>query len=90
MSDTQTSNPEQVLAQLSEMVCEVGFDHRFRYLNPAWMPMLGFSPSELYNRPVEDMIHPEDRPVIAAAFDRLSREATARSFEVRGIDADFK
>lgn len=44
-----------------DMVCFLGFNGYFRWLNPAWERTLGFSREELMSQPFIEFVHPDDR-----------------------------
>jgi PAS domain S-box-containing protein len=59
------------------------FDGRIRKANPAWTSVLGFAVAELEERPVLDLVHPEDRAAAAAEFEKLSVSGKRMDFECR-------
>jgi PAS domain S-box-containing protein len=46
--------------------CIAGEDGYFKYLNPSWSHLLGFTRAELMSRPYLEFVHPEDRAVTLA------------------------
>jgi PAS domain S-box-containing protein len=59
-------------------------DGTIRYESPAVERVLGYSPEELLGRNVFDLIHPEDRETVRAAFpDRGGGTGATTSLEVR-------
>lgn len=66
-----------------DLFCVVGFDGRFRLLNPAWSRLLGYPASELLRTPVADLIHPEDLPVAAEARSSFLGGADDITAEIR-------
>lgn len=44
-----------------DLLCVLGFDGRFRRLNPAWERTLGYTREELMSRPFIEWVHPDDR-----------------------------
>lgn len=55
------SDLENLLNVTPDMVCIVNIDGYFKYLNPEWEKVLGFSKEELCSRQYVELIHPEDR-----------------------------
>lgn len=43
-----------------DLLCIAGMDGYFKELNPAWEKAMGYSLDELYSRPFNDFIHPDD------------------------------
>ncbi|MCC7424754.1 MAG: PAS domain-containing protein [Planctomycetaceae bacterium] len=58
--------------------------HRFLRVNRKFCEMLGFSEAELSHRPISDVTHPEDYPVVHEHCDRLSRG------EIREFSLDIR
>lgn len=44
-----------------DLLCIAGFDGYFKKVNPAVLQVLGYSEDELFSRPINDFIHPEDQ-----------------------------
>jgi PAS domain S-box-containing protein len=44
-----------------DMVCFLGFNGYFKWLNPAWERTLGFTREELMSKPFIEFVHPDDR-----------------------------
>ena len=67
-----------------DLLTTVGFDGRFKRVNPSWERILGWTEAELLARPYLEIIHPQDRERTAAEALRLARERAAVSdFEIR-------
>jgi len=64
---TDRKQAESDLARICEMsqdlICIAGASGYFKYVNPAWRRLLGYSESELLSRPFLDFIHPDDHDV---------------------------
>ncbi len=66
-----------------ELLSVTGFDGKFKQLNPAWEPALGWSIAELMATPWIELVHPDDREASLAALSRLERGETLIGFESR-------
>jgi PAS domain S-box-containing protein len=66
-----------------DMQCTIGFDGRFRNLNPSWQRVLGFSTEELLSRPRMDFIHPDDQTRTASEFAKVQEGVSTVAFENR-------
>jgi PAS domain S-box-containing protein len=66
-----------------DMQCTIGFDGKFRSLNPSWQRILGFSAAELMSTPRMEFIHPEDQAKTSTEFARLQDGECAIAFENR-------
>ena len=51
-----------------DLLCIAGSDGRFKRLNPAWQPALGWTLEELLARPFLDFVHPDDQPATLAVM----------------------
>ncbi|MGI8593967.1 MAG: PAS domain-containing sensor histidine kinase [Solirubrobacteraceae bacterium] len=72
-----------------DLLTTVGFDGRFKRVNPSWGRTLGWTEAELLARPYLDVVHPDDRERMAAEAERLAREGSAIGyFEMRLIHRD--
>jgi diguanylate cyclase (GGDEF)-like protein/PAS domain S-box-containing protein len=45
----------------SDLLATISLEGRFVLLNPAWEQLLGWNRHELQRRPIEELLHPEDR-----------------------------
>ncbi|HEX8385637.1 MAG TPA: PAS domain-containing sensor histidine kinase [Rubricoccaceae bacterium] len=65
-----------------DLLCIAGLDGYFKRVNPAVSALLGYSDDELYSRPIDAFVHPDDQHAT-----RLSRQSlvqsTLRNFENR-------
>jgi len=71
-----------------EPLCIIGFDGRFRCLNPAWEALVGASLQQLMETPFLELVHPEDRGATAEEFRQLLAGAQTRAFENRCLAQD--
>jgi len=66
-----------------DMFCFAGFDGYFKYLNPAWEKVLGYTNKELLSVPYLDFVHPDDRASTVAQAERQAGGKAAIEFENR-------
>lgn len=67
----------------ADMLCIAGFDGYFKEANHVWPKALGYTIEELKERPVLDLVHPDDRIATAAAARKLMQGREVASFENR-------
>lgn len=85
MASALTESEEKyrnVVENAIEAICVIRND-RFRFFNPQALSLFGYSTAELYNLPVMDLIHPEDRKHINSIYRRRLRQGIAISFSIR-------
>ncbi|MDB4879091.1 MAG: domain S-box protein [Gemmatimonadetes bacterium] len=85
MSDVSPSPPadDRFFTIAIDMLCQLGFDGRFRRLNPAWERTLGFTVAELMAQPFIEFVHPDDRERTLAQNRRVREGGQALAFENR-------
>ena len=66
-----------------DLFCIAGFDGYFKRINPAVVKTLGYSEEELFSRPVNDFVHPEDQKSTAEVREQLYRSNPLYYFENR-------
>ncbi len=66
-----SSAAEDFFEMSLDNVCVVGFDGYLRRVNPSWTRTLGWTVDELRSRPVEDLVHPDDRAGVLSGRQRL-------------------
>jgi PAS domain S-box-containing protein len=71
-----------------DMVAVVGFDGRYRAVNPAFERTLGYARQDMLARPFSDFVHPDDLDASRAAFTTLLGGGEVAGFENRFICAD--
>ncbi len=71
-----------------DLICIASMDGYFKYVNPAWEQLLGYSTEELLSKPFLDFIHPEDQPKKDNEVTRLSSGLKTVNFENRYICKD--
>jgi len=71
-----------------DLMCIIGFDHRFRTVNPAWERTLGFTREEMLGKPFIEFVHPDDRPATLAEAEKLVGGGEVIYFENRYVCKD--
>jgi diguanylate cyclase (GGDEF)-like protein/PAS domain S-box-containing protein len=71
-----------------DMISTVGFDGRFKRVNPAFERVLGYRPGELVGRPFLDFVYPDDREKTEREAASLSDGATTVQFQNRYFAKD--
>ena len=66
-----------------DLLAIVGFDGRFRELNPSWEKTLGWTREELLAGPHLEFVHPDDRAATVQAAARLSEGHPVRDLDSR-------
>ena len=66
-----------------DLLCVVGFDGRFKDVNPAWEKILGHSREDLLGRPFLDFLHPDDRDRTTKELEENRVGAETQGFENR-------
>ncbi len=74
---------DQLFTLSLDMLCIAGFDGCFKQLNPAWEKALGWTLTELMDRPYLDLIHPEDTESTRREAQRLRLGGSVANFENR-------
>lgn len=68
-----------------DLVCIAGFDGYFKKINPAVQKLLKYSFDELYSRPINDFVHPDDKERTSIARKNVYRSDTLLNFENRYV-----
>jgi PAS domain S-box-containing protein len=66
-----------------DLLCIAGFDGFFKRINPAVSRLLGYTKEELFSKPINDFIYPDDRDVTSKVRDELTRNNPLLNFENR-------
>ncbi len=67
----------------SDLMVVAGLDGRLKRVNPASLRMLGYPESALLDKPLIELVHPEDREWTSAELARPARRGAAADFENR-------
>lgn len=66
-----------------DILCIGTLDGRYKRINPAFVETLGWTEEELMNRPLLDLIHPDDVTASIAEMEKLQQGARTLHFEQR-------
>jgi PAS domain S-box-containing protein len=81
--DVTSADLQDFFNRCLEPVCIAGVDGRFKYVNPAWERLLGYSLSELLEHPFLDFIHPADREATMLEVKKVASGSDTLQFENR-------
>jgi PAS domain S-box-containing protein len=84
----RTAERDRIWQNSNEFMAVFGFDGRRRSVNPAWERLLGHDDETLLSTPFTDLTHPEDRPRLLEAVERLRQGERVVDFEDRLRHAD--
>lgn len=79
----QTKELENLFDLSLELICIAGVDGYFKYLNPAWTIVLGYSEEELKSQPLTHFIHPDDILKTLEEIEKLKQGELTINFSVR-------
>lgn len=71
-----------------DMQCVIGLNGCCQRINPAFSKNLGYSSTQISDRPFIDFIHQEDRPLTLAALDSVNADNPSAYFENRYLARD--
>ncbi|PZV86323.1 PAS domain S-box-containing protein [Algoriphagus aquaeductus] len=67
----------------ADLFCIAGYDGYFKKINTSVAKVLGYSMEELYSRPINDFVHPEDKFTTAKVREQLHQSKPLLNFENR-------
>ena len=79
---------DRLISLSTDLVCIAGMDGYFKYVNPAWEKVLGYSKEELLIKPFLTFIHPEDHHKNDEEVAKLGQGKLTIDFENRYICRD--
>jgi len=68
-----------------DLLCVAGYDGYFKKINPAVSKLLGYSEEELFSRPINDFVHPDDQDITQQNREKLFEDFPLLNFENRYI-----
>jgi len=87
--DTESTYALEPFFELSaDLLCIAGFDGFFKKINPAVPKTLGYDREELFSRPINEFVHPEDQKITDLYRDKLRENVPLLNFENRYVTKD--
>jgi PAS domain S-box-containing protein len=74
---------DHFIQQSPDMVCIAGYDGYFRKINPAVSKTLGYTNEELFSKPINDFVYPEDKIATIESRESVKRSIPLINFENR-------
>ncbi|MEX0685838.1 MAG: PAS domain-containing sensor histidine kinase [Balneolales bacterium] len=71
-----------------DLLCIAGYDGYFKKINPAVSKLLGYSEAELFSRPINDFVYPDDRDDTIRSRTNVIKGNPLRNFENRYVSKD--
>src|SRR6185437_23361 len=68
-----------------DLLCIAGFDGYFKKINPIVSKTLGYTNEELFARPIDDFVYPEDRDITSKKRDNIIKDNALFNFENRYV-----
>ncbi len=68
-----------------DLLCIAGFDGYFKRINPAVSALLEYTEEELFSRPINDFVHPDDKHITARFRHSLTQNKPLLNFENRYV-----
>ena len=68
-----------------DLMCIAGYDGYFKKINPAVSKTLGYTLEELYLKPINDFVHPEDKEITEKVRTELTKSKPLYNFENRYV-----
>jgi PAS domain S-box-containing protein len=71
-----------------DLMCIAGYDGYFKRINPAVSNLLGYTESELFSKPINEFVHPEDKLITSQVRKELTKRNPLHYFENRYITSN--
>jgi len=68
-----------------DLLCVAGYDGYFKKINPAVSGLLGYTKEELFSRPINDFVHPDDQDITHQNREKLFENFPLLNFENRYV-----
>ncbi|MCC6575229.1 MAG: response regulator [Planctomycetes bacterium] len=74
---------DRMFTTTNEFMAVGGFDGFFRRVNPAVCKAMGYSAEEICKTPMDQLVHPDDLPVMGAEVAKLAQGQEIRNLQMR-------
>src|ERR1700749_192486 len=68
-----------------DLLCIAGYDGYFKRINPTVSKTLGYTNEELFAKPIDEFVHPEDRNITSGHREEIKRNTPLLNFENRYV-----
>jgi len=84
-NSTDTFNLELFFDLSADLFCIAGYDGYFKKINPTVSKTLGYTNEELFSRPIDSFVHPEDRHITSRKRENIKQDNALLNFENRYV-----
>jgi PAS domain S-box-containing protein len=85
LNSTDTFNLELFFELSPDLLCVAGYDGYFKKINPTVSKTLGYTNEELFAKPIDEFVHPEDRELTSKKRHSIKKDNPLLHFENRYI-----
>jgi len=85
INSTDVFNLELFFNLSPDLLCIAGYDGYFKKINPTVSKTLGYTNEELFARPIDEFVHPEDRGITSGKRENIKKDNALLNFENRYI-----
>src|ERR1700710_1012828 len=82
---TDNFNLELFFELSPDLLCVAGYDGYFKKINPTVSKTLGYTDEELFARPIDSFVHPEDRVITSKKRGKIIEDNALLNFDNRYI-----
>jgi len=84
-NSTDVFNLELFFNLSPDLLCIAGYDGYFKKINPTVSKTLGYTNEELFAKPIDEFVHPEDRRITSGKRENIKKDNALLNFENRYI-----
>jgi len=82
---TDTFNLELFFELSPDLLCVAGYDGYFKKINPTVSKTLGYTNEELFSKPIDSFVHPDDRDITSKKRRNIIKDNAMHNFENRYV-----